>query len=234
MPHDAQPASGTGLMQGTVTRIVTMIHITHLVFQTIQNHFLEIRGKNRYIRLFLAAKMHRSLFFTEKAAGGRAKHKLPKICLRYPSFRQVSQKEKRELPKVLFIRETQQRPQLPRKQTSLCEASHPARTFPQPPVQISQTKLMASHFSKLPHVKLARKVFTLCLCIFSRKFCKHNSSTAHVSLISKSKAHDPKQNTFKTHKGQYAAGKQTNKKAQLCQDWGNPHFHPSCFSCLWN
>lgn len=45
MPHDAQPASGTGLVQGTVTRVVTMIHITRLVFQTIQNHFLETGGK---------------------------------------------------------------------------------------------------------------------------------------------------------------------------------------------
>lgn len=41
MPHDAQPAPGTGLVQGTVTRVVTMVHVTSLVFQTVQNHFLE-------------------------------------------------------------------------------------------------------------------------------------------------------------------------------------------------
>lgn len=50
MSHNAQPASGAGLMEGTITCIVTMIYITDLVFQTIQNHFLETeKGGGKYI-----------------------------------------------------------------------------------------------------------------------------------------------------------------------------------------
>lgn len=41
VPHNAQPAPGTGLMQGTVTCVVTVVDIADLVFQTVQHHFLE-------------------------------------------------------------------------------------------------------------------------------------------------------------------------------------------------
>lgn len=45
VPHDAQPAPGTGLVQGTVTRVVTVVHVTRLVLQTIQNHLLQTARK---------------------------------------------------------------------------------------------------------------------------------------------------------------------------------------------
>ena len=40
VPHDAQPAPCAGLVQGTVTRVVTVVDIADLVFQTVQHHFL--------------------------------------------------------------------------------------------------------------------------------------------------------------------------------------------------
>lgn len=38
--HDAHPATGTGFVQGTTTSVVTVVNITVLVFQAIQQPFL--------------------------------------------------------------------------------------------------------------------------------------------------------------------------------------------------
>lgn len=75
------------------------------------------------------------------------------------------------------------------------------------------------------YVNLVRRLLLLHLHFLNRKFCECNSSTANVSLILKGKVHDPKQNTFKTHKGRFAISKQ--KPAWIYRDWGNPIFtHP--------
>lgn len=47
VPHDAQPAPCAGLVQGTVTRVVTVVDIADLVFQTVQHHFLERAEEER-------------------------------------------------------------------------------------------------------------------------------------------------------------------------------------------
>lgn len=40
MPNNVEPASGTRFMQGTVTCIVSVVHVTDFVFQAIQDNFL--------------------------------------------------------------------------------------------------------------------------------------------------------------------------------------------------
>lgn len=40
VPHNVEPASGTRFMQGTVTCIVSVVHVTDFVFQAIQDNFL--------------------------------------------------------------------------------------------------------------------------------------------------------------------------------------------------
>lgn len=40
MPHDVEPAPRTSLMQGAVTRVVSMVHVTNLVLQAVQDHLL--------------------------------------------------------------------------------------------------------------------------------------------------------------------------------------------------
>lgn len=175
MPHDAQPASGTGLMQGAVTRVVTMIHVTHFVFQTIQNHFLEKRRKNRYIELFLAAEMHRFLFPKEKQGGkGLNTKSLRHVKVTLFKTGHSKGKEKGEPLQLGFFQERQQRPRLPtsrlacaKRHRELCAPRGPSRS-PQRQessqrgnVQVSQTKLTAFHFSKLPRIKLAGRFLLL-------------------------------------------------------------------------
>lgn len=80
MPHDAQPAPGTGLVQGTVTSVVTMIHITRLVFQTIQNHFLETGGKTDEHRVISCCVNAHVSLFEGKGGGEGAEEKIPMIC----------------------------------------------------------------------------------------------------------------------------------------------------------
>lgn len=41
VPHDAQPATCTGLMQGTVASIVTVVNIADSAFQAVENNLLE-------------------------------------------------------------------------------------------------------------------------------------------------------------------------------------------------
>lgn len=43
MLDDVEPAPGTCLMEGAVTSVITMIHFTYSVFQTVQHHFLKKR-----------------------------------------------------------------------------------------------------------------------------------------------------------------------------------------------
>ena len=38
---DAEPAAGTCLMEGTVTGVVSVIHLAHSVLQTVQHHLLK-------------------------------------------------------------------------------------------------------------------------------------------------------------------------------------------------
>lgn len=41
MAHDPQPAAGTGLMQGAVPGVVSMVHIADPPLETVQHHFLD-------------------------------------------------------------------------------------------------------------------------------------------------------------------------------------------------
>lgn len=104
MPHDAQPAPGTGFVQGTVTRVVTMIHITHLAFQAIQNHFLEIGGKTETSELFLAAEI--SLLEGKGGEKGKTTKSLQYALVTLFEMSQSKGKEKGEPLKVVFLQET--------------------------------------------------------------------------------------------------------------------------------
>lgn len=111
MSHDAQPASGTGLVQGTITRIVTMVYITDLVFQTIQNHFLEIGEKRKNIhRVICYCRAAARASLRKRGAGGQeAKHRLPTTCPSTPLDTDQPKKKKKRTKgkafKAVFVQE---------------------------------------------------------------------------------------------------------------------------------
>lgn len=43
--YNIEPSPCTSFMQGTVTRIVSMVHITNLILQAVQDHFLWEEGR---------------------------------------------------------------------------------------------------------------------------------------------------------------------------------------------
>lgn len=43
VPHDVQPATCTGLMQGTVASVVPVINVTDSAFQAVEHHLLDER-----------------------------------------------------------------------------------------------------------------------------------------------------------------------------------------------
>lgn len=46
--NDAEPASGARLMEGTVARVVSVIHLADSILQTVQHHLLiEMKKKKR-------------------------------------------------------------------------------------------------------------------------------------------------------------------------------------------
>ena len=47
MLDDVEPASGAGLMESTVTSVVSVVDFANFIFQTIQNHFLEWTKKKK-------------------------------------------------------------------------------------------------------------------------------------------------------------------------------------------
>lgn len=44
--YNVQPPSSTGFMQGTVSGVVSMVHITNLIFQAVQDHLLPEHAPN--------------------------------------------------------------------------------------------------------------------------------------------------------------------------------------------
>lgn len=77
--------------------------------------------------------------------------------------------------------------------------------------------------------KASREVFTLTSAFFSRKFCKHNSSTADVSLILKRKKCMTRNKTHLRHTKDSLLSANKKKSPALSRS-GKSHFHPPWFS----
>lgn len=198
MSHDAQPASGTGLVQGTITRIVTMVYITDLVFQTIQNHFLEIGEKRKNIhRVICYCRAAARASLRKRGAGGQeAKHRLPTTCPSTPldtdQPKKKKKKDKREGVQscvctggTTIVRSRQDCSAAPRAPRPVERFSHRRRSpgtcrFPR---QGSQLPLLNASTRES-----RRKVFALTSAFLGAGFCTRNGSTAPVSSVLKRKS----------------------------------------------